>query len=295
MIEPLRIIPRIDIKGPHLVKGIHLEGLRVLGDPASFARHYADSGADELIYVDVVASLYGRNSALDLLQSVSRSIHIPVAVGGGIQSTEDVRRVLRAGADKVIINSAGTRDPSLVSNVVRLFGSSTTVVSINCIRRISEKYEVLVDGGRQPTGIDALEWAARCQELGAGEILINSIDRDGTGNGFDLQLVKLALEVIEVPMIVGGGAGNLAHFYEIAHLNIGAIAASSIFHYRVARQLFEQDVVSPTEGNISFISGTSQVRNISPLTIGEVKQHLHSKTVPVRPLDGRNDVYVSNE
>lgn len=288
MTSSLRIIPRLDIKGPHLVKGIHLEGLRVLGDPASFARHYANSGADELLYVDVVASLYGRNSALDLLQSVSRSIHIPVAVGGAVESIEDVRRILRSGADKVVINSAAARDPALVHRIARQFGSSTLVVSINCIKRSTGSYEVMIDGGRQPTGLEAIEWAKQCQEAGAGEILVNSIDKDGTGHGFDIELVSRIVEVIEIPLIVGGGAGRISHFDEIATYDISAIAASSIFHYLVARQLFEKDLSGSREGNFSFISGSSQMTNITALSIEQVKNHLLAQGIPVRHLDNRS-------
>ena len=179
----IRIIPRLDIKGPNLVKGIHLEGLRVLGKPERFARAYYEGGADELIYMDVVASRYGRNSLLPIIERTAREIFIPLTVGGGLRTMEDIRAALRSGADKVSLNTAAIRNPQLIREAARKFGSSTIVVSIEAIRRPDGSYEAHTDNGRESTGVDACEWAVRAAELGAGELMVTSIDREGTGEG----------------------------------------------------------------------------------------------------------------
>lgn len=211
----IRIIPRLDIKGPNLVKGIHFEGLRVLGKPEDFARHYYEHGADELIYMDVVASLYGRNSLLDIVERTSKEIFIPLTVGGGLRSIEDIRMVLRAGADKISINTAAVARPELIREVSRAFGSSTIVVSIEAIRKAEGTYEAYVDYGRQSTGVDAIEWAKRVVELGAGELLVTSIDREGMGNGFDLELIRRIAEAVPIPVIASGGAGKVEDIYDV--------------------------------------------------------------------------------
>ena len=204
----IRIIPRLDIKGPNLVKGIHFEGLRVLGKPEHFARYYYEHGADELIYMDAVASLYGRNSLLDIVERTSREIFIPLTVGGGLRSIDDIRSVLRAGADKVSINTAAIARPELVTEASRTFGSSTIVVSIEAHKSADGRYEAFVNYGRDRTGVDALEWAVRAAELGAGEIMITSINQDGTGRGFDVDLARRVADSVPIPVIAGGGAGT---------------------------------------------------------------------------------------
>jgi imidazole glycerol-phosphate synthase subunit HisF len=201
----IRIIPRLDIKGPNLVKGIHFEGLRVLGKPEDFARHYYEHGADELIYQDAVASLYGRNSLLDIVKRTSREVFIPLCVGGGLRSLEDIRRVLRAGADKVALNTAAVERPELISEAAQAFGSSTIVVSIEAMRQNGGGYEAFVDFGRQSTGVDAVQWAERAVELGAGELLVTSINQEGTGKGYDLDLTRKIAESVSVPVIALGG------------------------------------------------------------------------------------------
>ena len=177
----IRIIPRLDIKGPNLVKGIHLEGLRVLGKPERFARYYYEHGADELFYMDAVASLYGRNSLLDIVERTAREIFIPLTVGGGLRSVDDIRTVLRAGADKVALNTAVLARPELIREASRAFGSSTIVVQIDALRRSDGTYEAYTEYGRQQTGVDAIEWAARAVDLGAGELVVTSIAQEGTG------------------------------------------------------------------------------------------------------------------
>jgi len=186
--KTIRIIPRLDIKGPNLVKGIHLEGLRVLGKPEQYARYYYEAGADELAYIDVVASLYNRNSLHDIISRTAREIFIPLMVGGGLRTIEDIRAVLRAGADKVSINTAAINNPQIISEAANIFGSSTIVVSIEAIKEKDSRYLAYTDNGRQFTGVEVIEWAKRVESLGAGEIVITSVDRDGTGEGFDLEL-----------------------------------------------------------------------------------------------------------
>ncbi len=230
----VRIIPRLDIKGPNLVKGIRLEGLRVLGDPAFFARHYDAEGADELLYVDVVASLYERNSLLDIVARTARELFIPLTVAGGIRSLDDVRAALRAGADKVAVNTAAIRRPELITEAARRFGSSTIVVSIEAKRVGPGAWEPYVDGGRERSGRDALAWAVEAAERGAGEILVTSVDRDGTCQGLDVELVRRISAAVEVPVIASGGTSSADD--ALRALTGGAadaVAIGSLLHYGV--------------------------------------------------------------
>ncbi len=206
----IRVIPRLDIKGPNLVKGIHMEGLRVLGKPEDFARYYYETGADELIYMDAVASLYGRNSLLGIVEKTAKDIFIPLTVGGGLRNLDDIRTVLRAGADKVSLNTAVVKTPQLIREASLAFGSSTIVVSIEAMRRPDGSYEAYVDFGREKTGVDAFQWALRATELGAGELVVTSIDREGTGKGFDVELTRKVAEAVPIPVIASGGAGSAA-------------------------------------------------------------------------------------
>ena len=201
MTKYVRIIPRLDIKGPNLVKGIHLEGLRVLGKPEKFARHYYEQGADELVYMDVVASLYGRNNLLDIVAKTSREIFIPLTVGGGLRTIKDIQAVLRAGADKVALNTAAIRRPELIREAAKRFGSSTIVISIEAIKKSDGRYEAYTDNGREKTGVDVFDWALKAVELGAGEIMITSIDQEGTGHGFDIALTRKIAEAVNIPVI----------------------------------------------------------------------------------------------
>ena len=229
----IRIIARLDIKGPNLVKGIHLEGLRVLGKPEHFARYYYESGADELVYMDVVASLYGRNSLLDVVENAARSIFIPMTVGGGVRTLEDIRVILRAGADKVAINTAAVKTPSFITNAARRFGSQCIVVSIEAKRRAPGHWEALTDYGREKTGLDALLWAHKAAELGAGEILVTSVDQEGTGKGYEIELVSKIARSLTIPVIACGGAGSPVHVAEVALSGAAdAVALASILHYK---------------------------------------------------------------
>lgn len=230
----VRIIPRLDIKGPNLVKGIHLEGLRVLGTPEEFARYYYERGADELIYIDVVASLYGRNSLLEIVERTAKEIFIPLTVGGGLRTVEDIRAVLRAGADKVSLNTAAIRTPDLIREASKRFGSSTIVVSIEASRKRDGSYEAYTDNGRERTGVDVFQWAKTAAEFGAGEILLTSIDREGTGAGFDLDLVRRVADSVSIPVIASGGAGSLEDIRDvILQSDADAVAIASVLHYRV--------------------------------------------------------------
>lgn len=231
----VRVIPRLDIKGPNLIKGIQFDGHRVLGTADDFAEHYYHAGADELIYQDTVASLYRRNSLLDMVSRAAARIFIPLTVAGGIRSVEDVRALLRAGADKVAINTAAIERPELLREIVASFGSQCVVSSIEAFRRPHGRYEVWVDYGRQPTGVDAFDWARRVVDLGVGEILLTSINRDGMGRGYDAELIAQISRAVPVPVIASGGAGKASDFGDaVAVGHADAVAAASVFHYHYA-------------------------------------------------------------
>lgn len=224
-----RLIARLDIKGPSLVKGIRMEGLRVMGKPAEFAKRYAEEGADELLYTDTVATLYGRNSLDSLLEETTRDVFIPVTVAGGLASRADVRRVLHAGADKVAINTAAIKRPELVKELAEHFGSQCIVVSIEA-RRSNGGYECCTDNGRNPTGIPAKAWADEAVALGAGEILVTAIDRDGTRKGYDLELMRQFAH-LPIPIVACGGMGAIHHVKEVFGAGITAAAMASVLHY----------------------------------------------------------------
>lgn len=248
-----RVIPRLDVKGPNLVKGVHLEGLRVLGKPEDFASKYYQEGADELIYMDVVASLYGRQNLLEIVKKAAQQIFIPLTAGGGIRTIEDIRNLLRAGADKVAINTAAIGNPLFIKEAANIFGSQCVVVSIEAKHREHGKYEALTDNGREKTGRDVLEWVRQVVDLGAGEILITSIDREGTGKGYDVELVRKISESVPVPVIACGGAGKLTHFLEVIQEGLAdAVSAASIFHYHRLKVLRSIDRFKD-EGNTEFI------------------------------------------
>jgi cyclase len=229
----LRIIPRLDIKGPNLIKGIRLEGLRVIGDPQEHAIRYYEAGADELIYMDIVASLYGRNNLSDIISRAAKNVFIPITVGGGIRSVDDARHILRSGADKVAINTAAITRPELISEVARRFGSQAMVLSIEAKQVADGKWEAYADNGRERTGLDVLEWVRRGVELGAGEILLTAVDREGTRSGFDIDLVRAVSAAVPVPVIASGGMGSLEHF-KAAAVDGGAdaIAMADVLHYK---------------------------------------------------------------
>lgn len=229
----LRLIARLDIKGPNLVKTVQLEGLRVVGDPQEHARRYYDEGADELIYIDIVASLYGRNSLRDIVERTAQQLFVPLTVGGGIRSVEDVRNLLRSGADKVAVNTAAVRRPELVSEIAQKFGSQCMVLSIEAKRKPGGGWEALTDGGREHSGVDAVEWARRGAELGAGEILLTSVDREGTRKGFDIELLSAISSSVSIPVICSGGFGEMAHLDEaVIKGQADAVAFADALHFK---------------------------------------------------------------
>lgn len=231
---PRRLIARLDIKGPNLVKGIHLEGLRVIGAPATYSRRYYEQGADELLLIDIVASLYGRNNLADIVQQTAAEVFVPMTVGGGIRTVEDVYRLLRAGADKVAINTAAIARPALIAEASRIFGCQCIVVSIEAQKQPDGRWEAFTDNGRERTGIDAVEWAKRAVDLGAGEVLVTSIDREGTRKGFDLPLVAALGPILGVPVVACGGAGTVAHLGDALTAGADAVAIASLLHYDLA-------------------------------------------------------------
>jgi len=282
MAHTIRIIPRLDIKGPNLVKGIHLEGLRVLGKPERFAKYYYENGADELIYMDVVASLYGRNSLLDIVKRTSKEIFIPLAVGGGLRTLEDIREVLKAGADKVSLNTAVIQRPEFIREASKKFGSSTILVSIEAIKRPDGSYEAYTDNGREQTGVDVFEWATQVAESGAGEIMITSIDTEGTGKGFDLELTKKIAGSVPIPVIACGGAGIKEHIKEvITEGKADAVSMASILHYYVLNQHeFDEDFSS--EGNIEYLKSGRTFSTVQGTTLSVIKKHLTEHGVECR-------------
>ncbi len=230
--KKVRIIPRLDIKGPNVVKGVRCEGLRVVGRPADLAMKYYQEGADELICMDIVASLYGRSFDFELLRDISKDIFVPITIGGGMKSIHDFNNALRSGADKVAINTYATKYPELIKEAVRKFGSQCVVLSIEAKKNTEGRWEVYTDGGREHTGIDALEWAKKAIELGVGEILLTSIDRDGTRSGFEEDLVQQIIRISPIPVIVHGGAGSINSFVETyRHCQPDALSAAAVFHY----------------------------------------------------------------
>ncbi|HIC92789.1 MAG TPA: imidazole glycerol phosphate synthase subunit HisF [Anaerolineae bacterium] len=247
-----RIIPCLDVKDGRVVKGVNFVNLRDAGDPVEQALVYNAERADELVFLDITASYERRDITIEMVRRVAEALFIPFTVGGGIRTIEDIRAILMAGADKVSINTAAVQNPKLISEAAKRFGSQCIVVAIDGKRRREGRWEVYIHGGHTPTGLDAVEWARRIEKLGAGELLLTSMDRDGTQEGYDIELTRAIADVVSIPVIASGGAGSLEHFHEV--LTVGradAALAASLFHYR-------------------------------KLTIRQVKEYLQAKGVPVR-------------
>ena len=235
----LRLIARLDIKGANLIKGIHLEGLRVVGDPQIHAAKYYQDGADEIIYMDTVASLYGRNNLVDVVSRATEHVFVPITVGGGIRSVADARTLLRAGADKVAINTAAIKEPKLISQLSDVWGSSTIVLSIEAKKTGDKKWEAYTDNGRERTGLDVGQWAEMGANLGAGEIFVTSVDQEGTRKGFDCELVAEITKRIDVPVIASGGFGSLDHLSQLVKTaEPTGVAIADSLHYN--RYSFDQ-------------------------------------------------------
>jgi imidazole glycerol-phosphate synthase subunit HisF len=229
---PPRLIARLDIKGANVIKGIHLEGLRVIGDPAKIAINYYNDGIDEIVYMDSVATLYGRNNILDVVKDAARQIFVPLTVGGGIRTIEDIVAALRSGADKVAINSSAVRRPEFIREATETFGSQCIVLSVEAKQMGPMKWEALVDNGRERTGFDVFEWAKRAEQLGAGEVLLTSVDMEGTRKGFDHALFSEMRRRISIPIIGCGGAGSFEHVIDaVRNDRLDAVACASLFHY----------------------------------------------------------------
>ena len=228
----IRIIARLDIKGPNLIKGVHLEGLRVIGPPGERALRYYQQGIDELIYMDCVASLYGRNHLAEIIKSAAQDIFVPLTVGGGIRSVADATEILRSGADKVAINTGAVGNPALITEVARRFGSQCMVLSIEAKQIGPDRWEVLTDNGRERTGLDVIEWARRGVSLGAGELMRTSVDREGTRKGFDVALVRAVAQEVNVPVIASGGMGTCEDFVRVVREGgADAVAMADVLHY----------------------------------------------------------------
>ncbi|MDB9400334.1 imidazole glycerol phosphate synthase cyclase subunit [Microcystis aeruginosa CS-567/02-A1] len=229
----IRLIARLDIKGPNLIKGVHLEGLRVIGSPSEYAQRYYRQGADEFIYMDCVASLYGRNNLSHIIESAAQNIFVPITVGGGIRSVDDATHLLRCGADKVAVNTAVVSNPNLITEIARRFGSQCMVLSIEAKQIAHERWEVYTDNGRERTGLDVIAWVKKGVSLGAGEILLTSVDREGTRKGFDVALVKAVTQEVTVPVIASGGMGTPQHLIEVVQQGqADAVAMADILHYQ---------------------------------------------------------------
>ena len=247
-----RIIPCLDVKDGRVVKGVNFVNIRDAGDPVELAKFYSDQGADEIVFLDITATSDDRATVADVVERTSSQVFVPLTVGGGIRSLEDFRLLLRAGADKISVNSAAVADPTLIARAAERFGSQCVVLAIDARGRGNGTWEVVVAGGRKPTGLDAVEWARRGQELGAGEILLTSMDADGTKAGFDLEMTRAVTQAVSIPVIASGGCGSLEHFAQVfEETGCDAALAASLFHF-------------------------------GELTVPQVKEFLKGRDIPVR-------------
>jgi cyclase len=246
-----RIIPCLDVDHGRVVKGKKFKDIKDVADPVELGKFYSDQGADELIFYDITASYEERDIFIHVVEEVAANLRIPFTIGGGIREVEDFRKVLMAGADKVSVNSAAVRNPELIKNAALRFGAQCVVLSIDAKENDKGSWDVYVKGGRENTGIDAIEWAKKGQELGAGEICINSIDTDGVKGGYDLELNRILSETLTIPVIASGGAGTMEHFSEVLNVGADAALAASVFHYK-------------------------------EIPIKDLKDYLHKQNIPVR-------------
>ena len=229
----IRLIARLDIKAPYLIKGINLEGVRKVGDPREFAQRYYSEGIDELIYMDVVATLYERNSLAELVEYTAENVFVPITVGGGIRSLGDVEQLLRSGADKIAINTAAIRKPEFIHEVSKRFGSQCMVLSIEAKRRSGGSWEAYTDNGREHSGLDALDWAKQGADMGAGEILLTSVDQEGTRKGFDIDLCAAVSDQVAIPVVISGGMGKTDDFVRVVREGrADAVAIADVLHYK---------------------------------------------------------------
>ncbi len=247
-----RIIPCLDVKDGRVVKGVNFVGLRDAGDPVELAKYYSDAGADEIVFLDITATHEARKTVADVVERTAEQVFVPLTVGGGIRTLEDFQVLLRAGADKISVNSAAVRDPELIARAAERFGSQCVVLAIDAKRRENGRFEVVVNGGRVFTGLDAVEWAREGERLGAGEILLTSMDADGTKAGFDLDMTRTVTQAVSIPVIASGGCGSLEHFAQVfEQTGCDAALAASLFHF-------------------------------GELTVEQVKAYLADRQIPVR-------------
>jgi imidazole glycerol-phosphate synthase subunit HisF len=228
----VRIIARLDIKGPNLIKGVHLEGLRVVGDPHEHALRYYEEGVDELLFIDIVASLYQRNNLSDIIKRTADRIYVPITVGGGLRSLDDVSQMMHSGADKVAINTAAIARPELIGEVARRYGSQCMVLGIEAKRVAEGRWEAYTDNGRERTGLDAIDWARRAAQLGAGEILLTSVDKEGTRKGFDIALVQQVCDAVNVPVTASGGFGHADDLASVGATGVSGVAIADALHWK---------------------------------------------------------------
>lgn len=232
MSNPIRIISRLDIKGSNVIKGIQLEGLRIVGDPKQLASKYYEQGIDELLYVDVVASLYGRNSLTDIVKYTARNIFVPITVCGGVRSIQDIYNLLNSGADRVAINTAAIKNPKLLEESAKVFGSQCIVLSIEAKKNGDSSWEAYYDNGRERSNLNVLTWAKIAEDLGVGEILLTSVDREGTRSGFDISLIKAVTDLVQIPVIASGGLGRPEDFIQAVQAGkANGVAIADAFHY----------------------------------------------------------------
>lgn len=250
----IRLIARLDVKMKWLIKGVQMEGWRKVGDPAEFARKYAEAGADELLFTDVVASLYDRNNLHDIVETVAQEVFIPMTIGGGIRSIDDVSALLARGADKVSLNTAATGTPELITQIADRFGAQATVVSIEAIRKDGGGWQAMTDNGRNHTGRDVVEWAKEAQERGAGEIVLTGIHAEGLGKGYDLELVQAVTEVVSIPVVASGGLGTTDHL---------------------------KDLITQTQASAA---STAQALHWDKLSLGDLRQTLRDEGCFTRPV-----------
>lgn len=247
-----RIIPCLDVRDGRVVKGVNFVNIRDAGDPVELAAYYSDQGADEIVFLDITATSDARDTVADVVERTAARVFVPLTVGGGIRTLDDFQRLLRAGADKISVNSAAVKDPKLISQAAERFGSQCVVLAIDARLRPEGWYEVVVAGGRTPTGIDAIQWAREGQQLGAGEILLTSMDADGTKAGFDLDMTRAVTQAVSIPVIASGGCGSLEHFAQVFEATgCDAALAASLFHF-------------------------------GELTVPQVKEYLAGRNIPVR-------------
>jgi len=291
-----RVVARLDIKGPNLIKGLQFDGHRVLGSAEQFAREYYKEGIDELFYVDTVASLYERNSLLDIIRRTASSIFIPLTVAGGVRSIGDIKAMLRAGADKVAINTAAVENPELLADASRIFGSQCIVSQLDYYRCEDNRVRVWVNYGREPTELDAFDWAKRVEDLGVGEIILCSVNRDGMGRGFDLEITSAIADSVSIPVVVSGGAGNSQHVVDgIKYANASAVAVGSAFHYHYATPIngptlqFKESRLRMGDaidsGNVQFLNdgyGGERAIMVDSVSIPDLKAYMNESEIRTR-------------